>query len=309
MSPWVQNHDGSTSVAGPQSANHHWWPRGLSKFWIGMDGKVGCVRRDGGDFKVIRTQHQNFGGKRDGHSHIFGENRHDSPWNRSDEHVFDGVDNNMGMLVEHLEKIALQTQNAKLAKWNPIHSNPVLRDELAPAMLSLCLRNPHSRYLASSMGRNLVGYERGSQIDRNVSLSNILASFHANAKHLRGSGRFGIFFARESEFIYGDGFFHNVHISGDFFGNISMLVPMTPKIAVGYRLPSRYMTEPMFCVMNVGADIVTSFNNLVQIYSETELFFSNIEPQLIPEFERGEFLRIQAQHNPALHWLNQLPGL
>jgi len=84
---------------------------------------------------------------------------------------------------------------------------------------------------------------------------------------------------------------------------------MTPTIAVGYRLPSRYMTEPMFCVMNVGAETVTAFNHLIQIYSETELFFSNIEPEVLPEFKRGEFLSIQPQHNPALYWLNQLPDL
>lgn len=309
MSPWLHNPDGSNSVVGPQSANHHWWPRGLSKFWIGVDGKVGCLRRDGEDLKVIRTQHQNFGGKRDGHSQIYGENRHDSPWNRSEEHVFDTVDNNMGQLVEGLEKMILQVTDKPLAEWHSASNDTMLSDALAPALLSLCLRNPHSRFLASSMGRKIVGYERGSQVDKNVSLSNILASFNAHEKQLRGRGRYGIFVARESEFIYGDGCFHNVHTSGDFIGNISMLVPMTPTIAVGYRLPSRYMTEPMFCVMNVGSDIVTSFNNLVQIYSETELFFSNIEPELIPEFKRGEFLRIQPQQNPALHLLNQLPGL
>jgi len=309
MSPWVQKPDGSTAVIGPKSANHHWWPRGLSKFWRGTDGNVGCVRRDVKGFRTFRTQHKNYGGQRDGHSHLYGENRHDSPWNRSEEHIFDSVDNSMGQLVNRLKKMTLQVAERSRAEWHPTTNDTVLRDALAPALLSLCLRNPHSRCLASSMGRKMMGYERGSQVDKNVSLSNILASFNANEKQLRGRGRFGIFVARESEFIYGDGCFHNVHISGDFVGNISMLVPMTPKIAVGYRLPSRYMTEPMFCVMNVGPDIVTSFNNLVQIYSETELFFSNIKPKLIPEFERGEFLRIQNEHNPALHWLNQLPGL
>ena len=192
---------------------------------------------------------------------------------------------------------------------NPAPNDARLRDELAPAILSLCLRNPHTRFLASSMGRSIVGFERGSQVDRNVSLSNILASFKAHAKHVRARGRFGIFVARESEFIYGDGCFHNIHTSGDVVGNISMLVPMTPTIAVGYRLPSRYITEPMFSVMNLGAETVIAFNHLIQIYSETELFFSNIKPEISPEFKRGEFLRVQPEHNTALYWLNQLPGL
>lgn len=309
MSPWVQKPDGSTVVVGPQSANHHWWPRGISKFWKGNDGNVGCVRKDDDNFKTFRTQHQNLGGKRNGHSQLYTENRHGSPWNRSEEHVFDSVDDNMGMLVGILEKIALQAVTPTQTEWYPAPNDPALRDALAPALLSLCLRNPHSRFLASSMGRNMMGFKRGSRMDKNVSLANILASFHANEKHLRGQGRFGIFVARESEFIYGDGCFHNIHPSGDIFNEISMLVPMTPTIAVGYRLPSQYMTEPMFCVMNVGAEIVTTFNHLIQTYSETELFFSNIEPKILPEFKRGEFLHTPPQHNRALYWLNQLPGL
>jgi len=309
MSPWIQKPDGSTAVEGPKSANHHWWPRSLSAFWKGSDGNVGCIRNDAEGIKTIRTQHKNFGGQRDGHSQLYGDNRHASPWNRSEEHAFNDVDSSMGELVKSLEEMVANAEDVPLTKWHPVSNDVMLSDALAPAILSLCLRNPHTRFLASSMGRELLGYERGSQVDRNVSLSNILASFRVHAKQLRGRGRFGIFVARESEFIYGDGCFHNVHTSGDFVGNIRMLVPMTPRIAVGYLLPSRYMTEPMFCVMNLGVDVVASFNNLVQIYSEKELFFSNIEPELIPEFKNCEFLRILPEHNPALYWLNKLPGL
>lgn len=309
MSPWVLKPDGSTEIVGPQGANHHWWPGGLSKFWEGEDGAVGCVRRVDGGFKVFRTMHRKLGGQRDGHSNIFGEHRDASPWNQSEEHVFDDVDNSMGEIVERLQAMALQATDTANMEWHPTSDEPMLRNALAPALVSLCLRNPHSRFLASSMGRRMMGYERGSREDKNVSLSNILAGFRAYSKHLNGKGRFGVFVAQNGEFIYGDGCFHNVPARSDIFPDISMLVPITPKIAVGYRLPSSYMTDPMFCVMNVDVGTVVSFNDLVQIYSEAELFFSNIEPELSSHFKTGEFQRIQPQHNTGLYWLNHLPGL
>ena len=78
---------------------------------------------------------------------------------------------------------------------------------------------------------------------------------------------------------------------------------------MGYRLPSRYMTDPMFCVMNLDAGAVSRLNELVQVYSEKQLFFSNDQTALSEHFLCGEIRRIQPRGNIALYWLNQMPGL
>lgn len=310
MSPWVPQDDGPAKVVGPRSENHHWWPQGLSKFWKGKDGKVGSVRLDDNrTAQTFRSHHKKLGGQRDGHSQIYGGDRNASPWNRSDESIFDEVDTQMPEMVNRLRAMAGQSADRPNMEWQPVADDPVLRDILAPALASLCLRNPHSRYLASSLGRNLMGYERGSEVDKNVSLGNMLGAFRSYEKHVRGRGRFGLFVAQEGEFIYGDGCYHNMPVSADVGHNTAMLVPMTPRVAVGYRLPTSYMTEPMFCVMNVDAVGVSRLNELVQVYSERQLFFSNIEPELSEHFMQLEFRRIQPRGNIGLYWLNQMPGL
>lgn len=311
MSPWVPQDNGSPKVVvGPKAENHHWWPKGISRFWKGQDGKVGAIRvEDDGSIREYRPDHKKLGGQRDGHSHILTENRDDSPWNRSEEDAFDNVDSSMGQLVSRLQTMATQAVQNPTHVWRTAKGDPYLSDALAPAMASLCLRSPRSRLMASGLGRTLMGYERGSLVDRGVSLSNMLTSFYAHEKGLRCRGRFGIFVAKKGEFIYGDGCFHNIPASNSIVSNVSMLVPMTPTIAVGYRLPLSYMTEPMFCTMAVDEEMVGRFNELVQIYSERQLFFANDKPELSPFFIRGEFGQVSSQDNWALYWLNQLPGL
>lgn len=306
MSPWVSGPDGTPVVKGPQAAKHHWWPGGLSKFWKGDDGKVGAVRSDGTTF---RSHHRKLGAIRDGHTYLHGEHRDSSPWNQSEESTFDIVDDALPTIVTTIQSLSAQVKKDVEDTWTEMPDNEWLRNTLGPALLSLCLRCPRSRFIASSMGRNMLGYERGSEVDKNVALGNILAAFRTNARSIQGRGKVGVVRALEGEFIYGDGIYHNIIIQGDLFSNRKMFVPLTPSLAVGYFTPSSYTTEPMFNLMNIRSEKVEQLNELVQIYSESELFYSDEMPTISPHFTRSEFGQVTEQSNLAAWLLNTLPGV
>lgn len=283
----------------PKTALHHWWPKGLSKYWRDEDESVGCMKSDGSSF---RTQNFRLGGIRNAHSHRYTEEWGDSPWNQSLEGVFQTVDDIIPRIVR---EISFESEG-QVAGWTSFQASDWIKDNLAPFLASLCMRSPRTRYLASRLGRELTGFERHSRTDLNVSLSNAIAGFKAYSQSLPGRGKFGILRAMEGEFIYGDGFYHNLEARGDVVSYPRMLVPLTPTVAVIFCRPSSYFTEPMFSETFISKEEVDRLNDLVQVHSERFLFYRSISPKIHAAFSLGEYRTVTPQSNPAIRLMDSL---
>lgn len=259
--------------------------------------------------KSLQTQNGKLGGIKNAHAYKYTKDWEDSPWNQIDEHLFQTVDNNFNRIVEELTLEHHTGKESVLDEWQPLRTSKWLKDNLTPSLVSLCMRSPRTRCLASSLGRELFGFEQGSITDMNVSLANVMAGFKAHSKALPGKGKIGILRAIDSEFIYGDGLYHNLNASGDVGFNPKMFVPLTPKIAVIYFKPSRYITEPMFSEIRVNKKFVNNLNDLIQVYSKKFIFYRSTSPKLHYAFKLEEFMEISKETNVAIELMNSLPGV
>ena len=267
---------------------------------------VGCLKSDGSSFQ---TQNGRLGGIKNAHAYKYTDEWAGSPWNQIDEHLFQSVDDNFPRIVQELLSGCSLDKINDDDGWRAFEPSDWLQNNLAQALVSLCMRSPRTRYLASMLGRELTGFQRGSKTDLNVSLSNAIAGFKANSRSLRGKGKVGILRAINSEFIYGDGFYHNLRASGDVGTHARMLVPLTPEIAILYYKPTSYITEPMFSEIKLEKEFVDKLNDLVQVHSERFLFYRSLPPDIHPAFKLDEFKTVTQQSNPAIKLMESLPGV
>lgn len=107
------------------------------------------------------------------------------------------------------------------------------------------------------------------------------------------SGKFAILHAGESEFIFGDGFAHNVSFVSNTNHSIRYLLPLTPEVAVFYCSPMSYRSYPIATSINLNPDEVEFVNFTVQVYSKRFLFFREIHPILSEAFQQGEHLQFE----------------
>lgn len=289
-----------------KSAIHHWWPRGLSKHWRNEDGMVGCLKSDGTSFY---TQNSKLGGIRNAHAHKYTDDWESSPWNQISENLFQDVDDNISRIVKELTTEPLDNRKSNDGRWKEFDSSKWLESNLVQTLVSLCVRSPRTRHDASMLGRQLMGYERGSRTDLNVSLSNTVASFKTHSKSLPGRGKIGILRATNCEFIYGDGIYHNLNPSGDVGHYPRMFVPLTPSVAVIYCRPTKYVTQPMFSEIQIDEEWISTLNDLTQVYSEKFLFYKSNAPKVHSAFELGEFKAVTPETNVAIKLMDSLPGV
>ncbi|WP_150129943.1 hypothetical protein [Sinorhizobium sp. RAC02] len=73
---------------------HHWWPKGLSSFWVGDDD---CVTRITPEGKELRSPPAQFGAITNGHAV-----KMDGPWSFSFESKFDAADSRFPSLTGEL---------------------------------------------------------------------------------------------------------------------------------------------------------------------------------------------------------------
>lgn len=111
------------------------------------------------------------------------------------------------------------------------------------------------------------------------------------ADSLESRGKFAVIFSEEAEFVFGDGFYHT--FSSTAFPppmSPTMLIPLTPTIAVLYAKPRSYMVDPRLGTIVLRNDEVAAVNRIVQIYSENFVFFRTQKPELEPEFKERKHL-------------------
>lgn len=262
---------------------HHWWPKGLSKYW---GDERGLVRRIDVTGEVIASKPIKLGKISDGHNILF---ENESPWQSTIEHYFDEPDQNMPRIVDWLRSFESNAKTKKSAYHRQLthveecENFNILRE----CIISLIVRSPKYRNAQNSFVESFRGELDKSESKRLVA-SNIHQKYNTLVNGSKGVGKFAVLFTKELEFIYGDGVYSNISASTENLLRIKVAIPMTPNIAVIWSSPMECRTYPRLIPIKTDNEIVEIINNSVQIYSKEYLFFRDQQPNLIDDFKLCE---------------------
>jgi hypothetical protein len=291
-----------------KSERHHWWPRCVSRLWAADDGKVGWIKPDG---SIVRAPPQQFGLINNGHqirlSSTPGES---SVWDESFEKEFDRADGQFPAVIDFLETLTYQDRRecTRRDRYVAQAFPEQMRLALVEGLVSLAVRSPQNREASVSLAEELRGplptRERNSLIGANMRNSQRIV-----VRTIGSRGKFAIIRSPDREFIFGDGFFHNILAVTNPPHNPTILAPLTPHLSVLFTLPMSYTVEPQLSTLVVTGDEALMLNETVQVYARQALFFRTETPGLTNEYKAAKHLRYAGPVHPITAFIHSLPGV
>lgn len=292
-----------------KSARHHWWPEGVSKHWANSDG---CVNRLLPSGEVLPAPPQNWGVIGNGHAIKLGDDPAlGSVWDSSFESEFENADSNFPWLIDwlaSLERCAPPYEMPIRARFVTVsveHQKFVMMIE---CLVSLAARSPMHREQGAAMAEHLRGPL--PKRERNVLIGmNIQRTLRNAVRHLGGRGKAMVIFSPEREFIFGDGFFHNLTPQGEHWYNPKLLVPLTPWMSVLFCRPSSYTVEPRVVTFVANSSEVDELNYVIQVYARDMLFYRSERPKIDDVFSCGLHKMFADDRNPVDRLIYEMPGV
>jgi hypothetical protein len=299
-------------VGKAKSEKHHWWPLCVSKHWQNAEAKVNWLQRNG---EIVPAPPINFGGIGNGHYIKLGRNSDETtPWDQNFEPIFDNADGLFPSVISWLQ--SLVRKNVPGAKtltdrFVPQEADDKQIAQLVESLVSLAVRSPMQRETAVGVAEAIRGNVRLPERERNALITMNMRHSHQQAVSQIGTrGKFVVLYSPTREFIFGDGFFHNIRSPVQpQINSYKMLVPITPEISVLYARPQQYMTEPRLCTFVVSAKEADILNDTVQIYARNCIFFRSGMPTIIAEYKVGTHMRYSDSHNPVDRMIHAIPGV
>lgn len=291
-----------------KSERHHWWPECVSRHWAAEDGKTGWLKPDG---NCVRIPPARLGVIGNGHHIKMGNGSESSPWDESFERVFDKADSGFPELIKWLETLDRRlVRDAENLRQRFIVSQSddeklVLMTECA---VSLAVRGPRNREASVAVAEHFRGAIAPAERNALIGL-NMRNSQRVIADSIRGRGKFVAVYSEDKEFVFGDGFFHNVANSQMAPHSPKLFVPVTPHICILVCRPSSYMVEPKLATLVLEAKEVDLCNHAVQVYSKNAIYFRSQQPVLHADFRRAAHLCYQDLDNPIDNIIRSIPGV
>ena len=291
-----------------KSERHHWWPVCVSRHWAGDDGRTGWLKPDG---SFTRIPPARLGVIGNGHHIKLGRNDEDSVWDQSFERVFDRADAAFPELIKWLEGLERKPVHGAQELRQRFIAHPCSDADLArmtECVVSLAVRGPMNREASVSLAEEL----RGSlpTLERNALIGlNMRNSQRLIADSIGSRGKFVAVYSQNKEFVFGDGFFHNVRNVQNTPLSPKLFAPITPHICVLVCRPSRYMVEPRLTTLVLDEHEVDICNSTVQVYAKNAIFFRSQQPVLNETFQRGEHLAYSHPGNPIDSLIHSVPGV
>lgn len=292
-----------------KSERHHWWPECVSQYWADDESGVHWLLPDG---QIRRSTPNNFGVIGNGHHIKLGSDPAiGSVWDESYEHEFNTADTNFPSIIEWLNS---------LDRCNPPFDAPIaerIRQQsvedsqfgvLIECLISLAVRSPMHREQSVSLAEHLRG-----PLPEQARNSLIGANSRRTLKNaIRGMGSRGkamVIYSPEREFIFGDGFFHNLTVNGEHWHNPKMLVPLTPWLSVLFVQPTRYMTEPRLVTVVSSPTETDGLNFAIKVYARNNLFFRSEKPDVGDEYTCGRHMIFADHRNSVDQFIHHIPGI
>lgn len=291
-----------------KSERHHWWPRCVSRHWAAKDGTTGWIQPDGSEKRIPPDKLGMIG---NGHHIKLGRTPGQSTaWDTSFEDEFDSADSRFPTLIawlEGLERRSIAGQDLR-PRFVPQKASDDQLRTVTECVVSLAVRGPMNREASVSLAERFRGplpsLERNALIGMNMQRSQRLI-----ADSISSRGKFAVLYSAGREFIYGDGFFHNVKAVVNPPIAPKILAPITPLISVVVSRLTMSTVEPRLVTIVLTDDEVDRCNHTVQVYSCDALFYRNDRPVLDEAFKRGEHREYESSDNPIDTLFDALSGL
>lgn len=291
-----------------KSERHHWWPVCVSRYWAGDDAKTGWLKPDG---SIARIPPARLGVIGNGHHIKLGRNDEDTPWDQSFERVFDKADSAFPNLIRWLQELEHRPVREVRELRHRFMPQPCTDAELArmsECAVSLAVRGPMNREASVALAEKFSGPlptpKRNSLTGLNMRNSHRLI-----ADSIGSRGKFVALYSQDKEFVFGDGFFHNVSNMHNAPISPKLFVPITPHICVLVCRPSRYADEPRLTTLVLDDHEVDICNDAVQVYAKNAIFFRSQQPVLTEEFKRGQHLVYSHPGNFIDLLIESIPGV
>jgi len=233
-------------------------------------------------------------------------------WDYNFESEFQRADQSFPQVIRWLDSLKRDNRTgarALIERFLPLDVPEEMLGHLMEGLVSLCVRSPMNRRMAVSVAEEL----RGGKIsvrERDALIAlNIRYRQRAVADALGTRGKFAVIYSPEREFIFGDGFFHNLTSPATPPANPQMLVPLTPNISVLFARPSQFSTEPRLSTLVVSREEADILNHAVQVYAKEMIFYRSEQPSVTEEFRKGEHFHYAGPDNSITNLIHNIPGI
>lgn len=220
-------------------------------------------------------------------------------FDESFEDEFDAADSVFPAVItwlEGLERRSIAGGDLR-PRFVPQQSSDDQLRSLTECVVSLAVRGPMNREASVALAERFRGPLQNPERNTIIGL-NMRQSQRLIADSIGCRAKFAVLFSADKEFIYGDGFFHNVKAVVNAPYAPKILAPITPTITVAISRPTMFSVEPRLVTLVLTGDDVDRCNHAVQVYSREALFYRNDRPILDPAFQSGIHLEYSSPNNP-----------
>ncbi len=291
-----------------KSERHHWWPVCVSRHWAAEDGTTGWLKPNG---SAVRIPPARLGVIGNGHLIKLGRNDEDTPWDQSFERAFDRADNAFPDLIRWLEGLerrpVLHVQELR-QRFIPQSCTDAELARMTECAVSLAVRGPMNREASVAWAEHLRGPLPGAERNALIGM-NMRNSHRLIADSIMSRGKFVAVYSQSREFVFGDGFFHNLKNVQNVPTSPKLFVPITPHICVLVCRPFHFMVEPSLTTLVLDDHEVDLCNEAVQVYAKNAIFFRSQQPVFREEFQRGQHLEYTHPGNPIDSLIHTIPGV
>lgn len=286
------------------SAEHHYFPRALQKFWRDDGGWVWRLSADG---KLDRSKNGTFGHLRNAHRIKLADEP--SPWDESFEYTFRKPDGSIPRVVELLSQVEAPVgveNNDWRRRLAPQWQLQEDRAVIAELVASLVVRSPSVRNILRLTVSDFfegAGPWPNGEVPGSIISYNQRPLLECYSKALAERGKFAIAVSDHREFVFGDGVLHNFHGGVISPNNPRCLVPITPSVAVAYACPMSYTRSADFVAFRLSPAEIDEVNLYTQVYSGKHLYFRSELPSDLTPFKIGKHQQVQYNSTP---WFDDL---
>lgn len=291
-----------------KSERHHWWPECVSARWADRDGGVHWLLPTG---EVRRARPESFGVIRNGHFLKLGNFPDEqTPWDQNFELEFQRADDRFPAVIDWLESLKFESRIGQ-SRRNRFLPQPASDDEvgqMVESLTSLAIRSPMTRQACVSFAERFRGPLPERERDKLIAAN--LRGMHQRAvKTFVLHGKTTAIVSPDREFLFGDGFYHNLTSPSGAPYSPKILVPLTPRLAVLYARPMHYTVQPRLSTLVISADEAESLNRVVQIYARDKIFYRSDIPELTDEYRATKHLRLAAESDFIDEMIHSMPGV